>query len=213
MSLTNVKNPGNPLWNCCKAKPFSVVEYDDGSANVVCLSCGASFARQHGRGRVTTLPADWTPTTIGEKALQLAEAIQSYYWDVATSEDQDIAGGSTETYRNAHAALLAGYKAAWPHLDPQAIYEVWLDCNESAAYCADIVEGRFTSETRDGERIIRIDYVEQEVWLDESGEIVTAETHDNGGCNGCDQDPWTDKFHYGDCPTLGRKVVYVGVVD
>lgn len=180
MSLTNVKRPGNPLWNCCKETPAKVVQYDDGSASVTCLSCGAGFARRYGSERVTDLPAYWRPTTTVELAIRMAEAVQSYYYSVATSEDHEIAGGNTETYKNAHAALLTAYKAAFPALSPEHIYEVWLDCNESATYCARIVAQKVSDVDRNGHYIDRILPDASEVWLD-SGEIVDSETGTDRG--------------------------------
>jgi len=165
------------MWNCCKSAPASVVTYDDGSASVTCQGCGLNFARHYGSDRLSALPSDWKPTTINEQAIRMAEAIQSYYFDVAGHETYAVAGGDGETYRNANTALLAGYRAAWPHLDPQAIYEAWLDCNESATYCARIVAQQLSDNDRNGHYIQRVLPDLSEVWLD-SGEIVDATTTD-----------------------------------
>lgn len=180
MSLTNVKRPGNPLWNCCQSAPAKVVEYDDGSASVTCAPCAFTFERHMGGQRISNLPDDWKPTTTVELAIRMAESVQSYYYSVATSDDHEISGGNSETYKNAHAALLTAYKAAFPALSPERIYEIWLDCNESATYCAGIVAQQVSDVDRNGHRIDRVLPDASEIWLD-SGEIVDRETGTDRG--------------------------------
>lgn len=54
---SSVAEPGNPLWNCCKARPARVMRFDDGSATVVCESCSHTVSR----ARIFDMPAFWTP--------------------------------------------------------------------------------------------------------------------------------------------------------
>lgn len=57
----------------------------------------------------------------------------------ATSEDSDRAHYLGETYRTSHKALMRAIVATYPDMDPQAVYEGWLDSGESIAYVVDYI--------------------------------------------------------------------------
>lgn len=68
-----------------------------------------------------------------------AELMREVLFAVVTSENTDICVGDSKTYITAQSALLAAIAAAYPNVDTRRVYDVWLDCNESIAYCVRVI--------------------------------------------------------------------------
>lgn len=137
--LTNIKQPGAGLWSCDKAAPAKVLMYNNGTASVACESCAASYERVNGAGWVFPLPDNWQPPGVAELARRLAESAREYHMAVAYNDDKTIADGQGALYRNSTALLQAAIANAYPELGYAEIYDAWLDCNETIAYCAKVV--------------------------------------------------------------------------
>lgn len=133
--LTNVAHPGNPAWNCCKAKPAVVVSFTDGSAIVSCKGCATSV----GSSRRHELPDGWTPTTANDALKLVADAARRAHFEIATDDDLAISSGSGETYKASQALFKAAIKAAYPGDDTEAMYDMWCSCFEDLDHCATIV--------------------------------------------------------------------------
>lgn len=139
MPLTTVLTPGKPLWQCCKAAPARVIQYDNGGASVTCKSCAASYARVNGPGWVFSLPEGYAAPDHLELARRLAESAREYHFAVCGLEDVELSGDQGETYRRSAALFKAAIANAYPELGYAEIYDVWLDCNETVEWCANVV--------------------------------------------------------------------------
>lgn len=74
---------------------------------------------------------------------EFAETVRKWHYSVATHENRTIStcgalGGTI--YDHSQNLFKAAIKAAYPDLDETDIYEVWVDCMESVAYCANYVK-------------------------------------------------------------------------
>lgn len=70
---------------------------------------------------------------------QLAEQAERTHYAVVTSEDPHVNRGDRAVYKHSQGLFLATIKAAYPDQDAEAVYDVWLDCVESVAYCVRIL--------------------------------------------------------------------------
>jgi hypothetical protein len=68
-------------------------------------------------------------------AVHIAEVVARRHYLLATSEDNSLAGSWTSTYQNSQALLKAAIKAAYPHVDPEGVYNVWANILEDIASC------------------------------------------------------------------------------
>jgi hypothetical protein len=127
--LYNLQHPANPAWNCCRENPGAVVEYDDGSAMVVCQRDAVVHFREDRRH---PLPADWKPEPVQDLAKRVCEDVRRYHYEICTSDDPKIAGG--QSHRNSQTMLLAAIRNAYPQHNADAIYNLWLDNMEDIAY-------------------------------------------------------------------------------
>lgn len=80
-----------------------------------------------------------------ETLVQFAEKAALWHKEVACSENPDISFYQYEIYRSSQKLFKAAIKAAYPNLDTQDIYDIWVDCMDTVAYCADYV--RFNPES------------------------------------------------------------------
>lgn len=64
-----------------------------------------------------------------------AEAMRQMHSSVAFSSNNAVAAYDAMPYKTTKAALLVAIGTAYPDVDIQAIYDIWVDCNESIAYC------------------------------------------------------------------------------
>lgn len=71
------------------------------------------------------------PLTIQE----YAEEVVEIHWGVATSNNVDVASSNSEIYCHSQANLLAMIRMAYPHVNAQEVYDVWIDSMESLSYC------------------------------------------------------------------------------
>lgn len=78
--------------------------------------------------------AERTPSTA--TALEVAEEARRQHYVIATSSDPEITHCWSPVYRASRVLFIAAIKVAYPDLDEYAIYGVWVDCNETVAYCA-----------------------------------------------------------------------------
>lgn len=65
-----------------------------------------------------------------------AEAMREIHFAVAFSNNSDISGGNA--YRVTKACFLAAIAISYPELDAERIYDIWVDCNETVAYCVTV---------------------------------------------------------------------------
>lgn len=75
-----------------------------------------------------------------------AELCATMHFAVATSENPTISFCRGKVYPHSQNLLIEAIRAGWVSLDPSDIYDVWVDCNESIAYCADVVTRRIADE-------------------------------------------------------------------
>jgi len=75
-----------------------------------------------------------------------AELMRRVHYAVATSEDRNISNGDSLVYLASRGAFTAAVVAAYPDLPTAEIMDVWLDCNESVAYCANYVRQQLRRE-------------------------------------------------------------------
>jgi hypothetical protein len=80
-------------------------------------------------------------------AKDFAEVMLDVYRSVAFNEDGAISASDTMTYKLARNALMVSIAIAYPESDIQAVYDIWLDCNENVAYCVDAAKNRQRDET------------------------------------------------------------------
>lgn len=73
---------------------------------------------------------------------QLAEQVERTHYAVATSDDPNVSHGGWPVYQHSQGLFLAAIKAAYPDLDAEEVYDVWLDCMEPVAHCARVVGER-----------------------------------------------------------------------
>lgn len=72
--------------------------------------------------------------------LRKADIARKEYYAVATSEDATIASWNAKPYIEARIAFLQAVRKAYPELDIERFFDVWLDCNEDVRYCAEYVK-------------------------------------------------------------------------
>lgn len=76
------------------------------------------------------------PLTIQE----FAENVVELHYGVATSSNSVVAASNSHVYTQSQANLLAMIRLAYPGIDATEVYEVWVECNESLAYCVRSVQ-------------------------------------------------------------------------
>ena len=113
---------------------------------------------------------------------ELVELLAIVHLGIATNEDGRISSGSAAPYRHSERALKAMLLLAYPELSEDRIYEIWLDCNESIAYCAKKVEKEVAFE-REQERL---DALQDAAWA--AGEARGKEDARNLELNGVEID-------------------------
>ena len=91
------------------------------------------------------------------EALSAAEQARQTHYVVSTSEDRAVSNGDSPVYRASRVLFISTIRAAFPDLDPLAVYGVWLDCNESVAYCARLVAADAEYGDRYGTRVSAIE--------------------------------------------------------
>lgn len=64
-----------------------------------------------------------------------AEAMRQMHHAVACSSNLAVAASEAMPYKTTKAALLVAIGTAYTDVDIEAIYDIWVDCNESIAYC------------------------------------------------------------------------------
>lgn len=74
-------------------------------------------------------------TLSSPEALTIAEMAERMHFAVATSPNADVAGCWTPTYKASKRMFTTAIKAAYPHMDAERVYLLWVDCNETVAYC------------------------------------------------------------------------------
>jgi hypothetical protein len=82
------------------------------------------------------------------EAVALAEQIAKIKWTAATSDDRDICQYDRPIYHGLEVALRGAISLGWgldEHWTDQVV-DVWCDCNEKIAYCAEIVLGHAASD-------------------------------------------------------------------
>lgn len=74
-------------------------------------------------------------TLSSPEALALAEAARRYHYSICTHEDYKIASSLTPHYKESQRMFRKAIKIAYPHMDANRIYKMWVDCMEDIAYC------------------------------------------------------------------------------
>jgi hypothetical protein len=69
--------------------------------------------------------------------LAKADEMRIKYYAVSSSEDATIAAWNAKPYIEACIAFLSAVRDAYPELDIEAFFDVWLNCNEDVQYCAE----------------------------------------------------------------------------
>jgi hypothetical protein len=99
---------------------------------------------------------DWTDadTAGAEPWLQVAEAARMAHHKIASHPDWKVAGGAS--YARSRQAFKATLRAAYPDINTDTLYGIWLDNMENLIYCAVIARTyprddlqRFTAMGRD----------------------------------------------------------------
>ena len=70
---------------------------------------------------------------------EFVEIVRLQHFAVATSENVDIAASWGTIYKHSQRLFKAAIQLAYPNLDTERIYDLWIDNNESVAYCANWV--------------------------------------------------------------------------
>lgn len=70
---------------------------------------------------------------------EIAEKLAKLAYRVACHEDGEVSHYQSGVYKDTHGMLKLAIRAAYPHLDTEGIYDTWIDCTESIAYCANFV--------------------------------------------------------------------------
>lgn len=87
-----------------------------------------------------------------------AETMRQMHYAVACSSNTAVAESHAMPYKTTKAALLVAIGAAYPDVDIEAIYDIWVDCNESIAHCV----GHYKM-TKKHERDTAIEYAFQDI--------------------------------------------------
>ncbi len=72
--------------------------------------------------------------------IEQAEIAAGAHFANATSEDVARHDGQGQTYKASEAALRAAIVAAYPACNVERVVGVWIECNESIAYCVDVAQ-------------------------------------------------------------------------
>lgn len=67
----------------------------------------------------------------------LAEQARRTHYAVASCDFDDINAGDSEVYKASQTLFKAAIKAAYPDQDESDIYDIWCDCMEDVAHCAE----------------------------------------------------------------------------
>lgn len=70
---------------------------------------------------------------------QIAENLATLAYRVACDEDNEVSHYRSSVYMATHSMLKQAIRAAYPHRDTERIYDIWIECTESIAYCANLV--------------------------------------------------------------------------
>lgn len=72
---------------------------------------------------------------------EVVQKIADTHFAIATSEDLVIAGANGDIYKNSQRLLLAAIRDVYglSRLKAWRVYDVWIDCYESVAYCVGYV--------------------------------------------------------------------------
>lgn len=72
-----------------------------------------------------------------ENKVDFTEAMRALYASVAFSNNTDIAYERANTYKLARIAFKAAIADTYPEVPFEDIYTIWVDCNETVAYCVE----------------------------------------------------------------------------
>jgi hypothetical protein len=85
---------------------------------------------------------------------EVAEAARKAHHETAASTDVAVSSG--KNYTRSRQAFKAAIRVAYPTVDCDTVYGVWIDCMEPVAYCVEWIKQadrdelqRFTSMGRD----------------------------------------------------------------
>lgn len=104
----------------------------------------------------------------------IAEQARRHHYSVATSEDRGISSGDSQHYIRSRALFTAAIAAAYPDDNTDAVMDVWLDCNESVAYCVNIVRREAMAEC-EGHESLSGAHMGESVYCD--GSCVSTDWH------------------------------------
>lgn len=79
-------------------------------------------------------------------ALAAAESARVHHHAAAGHADLSFSSG--QYYANSRAAFKAAIRCAYPQLDCDAMYGLWVDSIESVEYCANILQSLTPDEVR-----------------------------------------------------------------
>lgn len=85
----------------------------------------------------------------------MAEQAFTLYYGIACSEDREISFYESKVYRGAYDMLRGLVELAYPQLEAERVIDVAIDCGESIAYCAAVVEDSLP-RPRSGKRFTTI---------------------------------------------------------
>lgn len=108
----------------------------DGGPNQVRLNGnGVALAEQimTEQSLTATINDDDTPEVLRERV----EVARMNHFAVATSDDREVSFYLSDSFVTTKTALLDAIRAAYPDVDPLAVYALWADNNESIAYNVD----------------------------------------------------------------------------
>lgn len=102
--------------------------------------------------------------------IELAEAARQHHYSVSTSSDPAVAGSNSPVYQRSQAFFKAAIAVAYPDVDPDEVYEIWVDCMEDVAWCARIAREEAQRRDQDDDWQVTIRFTDG--WVAQSDKNV-----------------------------------------
>lgn len=121
-----------------------------------------------------------------ETLVEFAEKVAEFHYSVAWHPNQTVSLCETlggKIYGHSQNLLKAAIKAAYPESDEEYIYELWVDCGESIAYCVEYANRLKAEEEAEednlcnGHETLRGDMMGESYYCDGSCQMTEMEFH------------------------------------
>lgn len=105
---------------------------------------------------------------------EFVELVRCMHYAVATSDNYEIAHYLSDVYMSSKNMFLAAIRLAYPEWPAEDIYQLWVECDTSIAYCVDVLKHREEDESDnecEGHESLRGDMMGESIYCDGSCKI------------------------------------------